>query len=96
MQEQRDPSLVDRILESIDLESQKLRGSSINVGLMPYFYSRAICFVRFQDSDSVLIALYRSKLTEVIEEMVEANEVGFNENLLCRSHFLATCLKPTF
>lgn len=54
--EQRDPSLVDRILESIDLESQKLRGSSIN------------------DSDSVLIALYRSKLTEVIEEMVEANE----------------------
>ncbi|KAK6731615.1 hypothetical protein RB195_007841 [Necator americanus] len=57
--EQHDPSLVDKILDSIEEESRKRAGRTVN-----------------EDSkgDPVVIALYRSKLTEAVEEMIKANE----------------------
>ncbi|ETN86294.1 hypothetical protein NECAME_16421 [Necator americanus] len=57
--EQHDPSLVDKILDSIEEESRKRTGRTVN-----------------EDSkgDPVVIALYRSKLTEAVEEMIKANE----------------------
>ncbi|XGW21298.1 hypothetical protein V3C99_004336 [Haemonchus contortus] len=54
------PSVVDQILASIDEESRK-QGVKSSAGSTT-------------DADPLVIALYRSKLSEAIEEMLKANE----------------------
>ncbi|KAL6731753.1 hypothetical protein Aduo_002586 [Ancylostoma duodenale] len=55
--EQHNPSLIDKILDSIEEESKKQAGLNADA-----------------KGDPVVVALYRSKLTEAVEEMIKANE----------------------
>ncbi|KHJ96083.1 hypothetical protein OESDEN_03956 [Oesophagostomum dentatum] len=56
--EQHNPSLIDKILDSIEEESRK-QAADANGDTK---------------GDPVVIALYRSKLTEAVEDMIKANE----------------------
>ncbi|KAK6037950.1 hypothetical protein COOONC_24544 [Cooperia oncophora] len=60
VKEEQSPSMIDKILASIDEESRKQTTKSSSGG--------------DKDADPLVIALYRSKLTEAVEEMLKANE----------------------
>ncbi|PIO56871.1 hypothetical protein TELCIR_21728 [Teladorsagia circumcincta] len=60
VKEEHSPSMIDKILASIDEESRKQTKKPSADGET--------------DADALIIALYRSKLTEAIEEMLKANE----------------------